>query len=297
MAPLKQNIIALVYDFDGTLSPNNMQEDTIFRSYGIDKEEFWKKSSILVEKHGYEKTLAYLKLLIQEDVFKEKPFQREDLKSLAKEIEYYEGVPTYFDRIDGFLKTIPEVKERGITVEHYIVSSGLMEILEGTSIFPYFKKAYACEYDYEGGKPTFPKLVINDTNKTQFLFRINKGKLDLKDDINSHMPEEERRIPFSNMVYIGDGITDVPSMTVIQKSGGHAVAVYNPSSEIVPPEVMKMVEEKRVNHFAPAKFTDDSLLLKIIRQTLLKIVHSINYRSSAEMSLEWVKNKQESLRT
>jgi 2-hydroxy-3-keto-5-methylthiopentenyl-1-phosphate phosphatase len=284
-----QNIIAIVYDFDGTLSPGNMQEETIFKAYGIDKKKFWAKSQSLVIRKGYEKTLAYLKLLIDDPIFKRRPLTRSKLKELARHTPYYPGVDEgYFDQLDTFLRSLPEVSEVGITLEHYIISSGLQEILEGVSIRRYFKKIYACEYDYEGGRPVFPKLVINDTNKTQFLFRINKGKLKLSESINQHMPESERRIPFRNMIYIGDGITDVPSMTVTQKAGGNAIAVYDPRRR-VPRAVKAMVAEHRAEHFAPADFRSQSLLVKILRQTLKKIIASIVYRSSAERSSEWVR--------
>lgn len=284
-----QNIIALVYDFDGTLSPDNMQEKTIFRTYGIDKRKFWAKSQLLVTRRGYEKTLAYMKLLIDDPVFKRRPLTKQKLKELARHIEYYPGVNEgYFDQLDGFIRSLPEVREHGITLEHYIVSSGLQEILDGVSIRKYFKKTYACAYDFRDGRPVFPKLVINDTNKTQFLFRINKGKLKLSESINGHMPDEQRRIPFRNMVYIGDGITDVPSMTVMQKSGGNAIAVFDPAGR-VPAAVKTMVAEHRAEHFAPADFRSQSLLVKILHQTLKKIIAAIVYRSSAERSSDWVR--------
>ncbi len=284
-----QNIIAIVYDFDGTLSPGNMQEETIFKAYGIDKKRFWARSQALVIRRGYEKTLAYLKLLIDDPVFRKRPLTKRKLREFARHVPYYPGVDGgYFDQLNAFIKSLPEVSEAGITLEHYIISSGLQEILEGVSIRKYFKKIYACEYDFRGGRPVFPKLVINDTNKTQFLFRINKGKLKLSESINEHMPETERRIPFRNMIYVGDGITDVPSMTVIQKAGGYAIAVYDPARR-VPRAVKAMVAEHRAEHFAPADFRSPSLFVKILRQTLKKIIASIVYRSSADRSSDWVR--------
>ncbi len=283
----KQNIIAIVYDFDGTLMPGSIQEETIFSEYRIDKEAFWKKANQLVKERGYERTLSYLKLLIHDAPFAEKPLSREMMHKLAEKITFFPGVVDYFDRIRAFLDKIPEVKKEGITLEHYIVSSGNKEILEGTEIARHFKKIYGCEFDYENSRPVFPKLVINDTNKTQFLFRINKGMLDLSEDINSHMPEEEKRVPFRNMLYIGDGSTDIPSMTVTQKSGGHAIAVYPPGTR-VPAEVAHMVQEKRADHFAPADYREGELLLKQIQITLNKIVQTISYRASTRMSFEWV---------
>jgi len=284
-----QNIIAIVYDFDGTLSPGNMQEETIFKAYGIDKKKFWARSQSLVVRKGYEKTLAYLKLLIDDPVFKKRPLTKSKLREFARHIPYYPGVDEgYFDQLGAFMRSLPEVHEAGITLEHYIISSGLQDLLEGVSIRKYFKKIYACEYDFQGGRPIFPKLVINDTNKTQFLFRINKGKLKLSESINEHMPETERRIPFRNMIYVGDGITDVPSMTVTQKAGGNAIAVYDPARR-VPRAVKAMVVEHRAEHFAPADFRPQSLFVKILHQTLKKIIASIVYRSSADRSSDWVR--------
>jgi len=283
-----QNIVALVYDFDGTLSPGNMQEETIFKAYGIDKKKFWAKSGTLVEKRGYESTLAYLKLFVSDPAFRRRPLSRAKLRDLAKNIPYYPGVDTgYFEILEDFMQSIPEVSEWGIKLEHYIISSGIKEILDGASIRKYFKKIYACEYDYEKGKPVFPKLVINDTNKTQFLFRINKGKLDIGESINQHMPEEDRRVPFRNMIYVGDGITDVPSMTVVHKSGGHAIAVYDPHRK-VPREVKNMIAERRAEHFAPADFRPESLLMKILHRTLKQIIHSISFQLSSKRSSDWV---------
>ncbi len=286
----KQNIIALVYDFDGTLSPWNMQEETIFKAYEINKDLFWAESEKLEKERGYEKTLAYLKLLIDAPVFRPRPISQKKLRESAKNISYFPGVNDgYFERLDDFVHSLPDAIDAEITLEHYIVSSGLRDILDGVSIRKYFKAVFGCEFDYDDkGHPLFPKLVINDTNKTQFLFRINKGKLDLSESVNDHMPESERRIPFRNMIYIGDGITDVPSMTVTQKAGGYAVAVYSPEKE-VPKDVRKMVADKRAEHFAPADFRDGKLLVKILRKTIRRIIAEIVYRNSAEMSQDWVK--------
>jgi phosphoserine phosphatase len=289
MKKMPQNIIAIVYDFDGTLSPNNMQEDTIFPAYGIDRNRFWKKTDELVA-HGYERTLAYLKLLLHDESFKKKPLHKEDLQKLAAKIKFYPGVSNYLDRVLRFMKTVPEVQRWKIELEHYIISSGMKEILDGVEILRNFKKVYACELEYnQAGEAVFPKLVINDTNKTQFLFRISKGKLDLGEDINTHMPEEQRRIPFRNIIYVGDSDTDVPSMTVVQKYEGHAIAVFDPAKGR-PEKAMRMVKDKRVDHFAPADFSENSLLTKILYQTIRKIIHTIVYYSSADKAYQWVKS-------
>lgn len=282
-----QNVIGIVYDFDGTLAPNNMQEDTIFASYGMDPNDIWKKADTLVREQGYERTLAYLKLLIHDPVFRKKPLKRDLLHKLARNIQYFPGVKTYFSELERFLAGIEEVKKWGIKVEHYIISSGMREILEGCDIYPHFKRVYACEYDYGPDGPVFPKLVINDTNKTQFLFRICKGKLDLTEDINSHMPERDRPIPFRNMIYIGDSMTDIPSMTVMQRSGGHSIAVFNQEKD-VPESVKAIVRHGRADHFAPADYRPNSLLIRILHTTLKRIIYRIAYDCSSQWSREWV---------
>lgn len=286
-------MIAVVYDFDGTLSPDNMQEPTIFAEYGIDKDDFWKKSERLVRQKGYERTLAYLSLLMHDPIFKEEPLTKTKLQQMASRLRYFKGVEDFFERTGNFLSKIPEAKEYGIKIEHYIVSSGSAEILGSCSIARHFKKIYACEFDYKGGKPVFPKLVINDTNKTQFLFRINKGKLDLSEDINSHMPEEFKPIPFRNMIYIGDGYTDIPSMTVTKKNGGHAIAVYPPGEE-VPEAIQCMVEDGRADHFAPADYRENQRLVRILHRAIRRIVADVVYRTSAGKSKEWVRRKRSS---
>lgn len=286
----KQNTIAIVYDFDGTLSPGNMQEPTIFAKYKINPEEFWKKSERLVIKEGYERTLAYMKLLMHDPIFEASPLSHQSLTELGSRIKYFKGVESYFVEIQNFLSKIQEVKEYGIQIEHYIVSSGSAEILQGCSIARYFKKIYACEFAFDGDRPVFPKLVINDTNKTQFLFRINKGRLDLSADINSHMPEDEKPIPFRNMIYIGDGYTDIPSMTVTKKNGGYAIAVY-PPGETVPEEIQSMVADGRADHFAPADYRESQRLTRILHRAIKRIVADIVYRTSSEKSRAWVRNK------
>lgn len=285
---VKHSVIGMIYDFDQTLSVRNMQEDTIFKAYGLEAEPFWNKACDLVRKEGYERILAYLKLLIHDGAFKEHPLQRDQLKRMGVQVELYPGVEGFFDQVDRYLAAIPEAGEWNIRVEHYVISSGLKEILEGTPVYSRFRRVYACEYEYDAHGPVFPKLVINDTNKTQFLFRINKGKLDLTEDINSHMPEEERRIPFKNMIYIGDSDTDIPSMTVVERYGGHAIGVYPPGGE-VPDKVKKLIADKRASHFAAADYRDGSILTKVISRTLSKIVHTIAYEGSAAMSERWVK--------
>lgn len=267
MARRKKDLVGIIYDFDGTLSPDNMQEDTIFRDYGVDPAEIWKKADRLVRNKGYERTLAYLKLLIHDPVFREAPLKRERLRRLASRIRYFPGVSGYFKAINRFAEGLGEKRGKRLEIEHYIVSSGMTEILEGTKIFTHFKRVYACSYEYSSRGAVFPKLVINDTNKTQFLFRISKGKLNLSEDVNAYTPHEEYRIPFRKMIYIGDSLTDIPSMAVVQKFGGTAIAVYD-GRRPVPENVREMVRVGRVDHLAPADYRSGSALVKIIRSRI-----------------------------
>jgi hypothetical protein len=265
----KQNIIALVYDFDGTLSRRSMQEDTIFDEYGIHGGRFWKQINIIAKRDGYDKILCYLNRLIYDEKFRKKPLTERRLTGMAEKIEYFPGVESFFPHINEFVKKISATSGMDIHLEHYVISSGMKAILEGTSIRQYFKEVYACEYEYEkSGCPKCVKMAINDTTKTQFLFRINKGRLRLDQDINGHMEDSKRRIPFSNMVYIGDGDSDVPSMAVTTKSGGHAIAVYPPESR-ASRRCLQLLFARRVGHIAPADFNRGSVLVSII-ETILK---------------------------
>lgn len=269
------NVIAICYDFDGTLSRRTMQEDTIFREYGINPKRFWKEVNRAAKKDGYDKTLCYLNKLIYDPVFWKKPLTEARLSAMAKRIEYYPGVRKFFPYIDGFVAR--ESKRRGVRValEHYIISSGMKAVLDGVDFKDCFKAIYACEYEYdENGNPKCVKMAINDTNKTQFLFRINKGRLGLDQDINEHMEESDRRIPFQNIIYIGDGLSDVPCMAVTLKNGGHAVAVYPPEQN-ASQKCIALLQAKRVHHIARADFNKQSQLVNIIELTLSVIIQRI----------------------
>src|SRR3989338_3732982 len=276
----KQNIIALVYDFDGTLSRRSMQEDTIFNEYGINGRAFWEKVNVIAKRDGYDKILCYLNQLIYSPKFHRRPLTEKKLLGMAKKIEYFPGVETFFPHINDFVKK--EVASCGLEIrlEHYIISSGMKAILNGIGLRKYFKEIYACEYEYEKSvRPKCVKMAINDTTKTQFLFRINKGKLRLDQDINEHMDEEERRIPFFNMIYIGDGDSDIPCMTVACKNGGYALAVY-PSEEKASEKCLQLFRNKRVNHIAPADFNSGSTLVQILETVLKTITQNMVLRRS-----------------
>ena len=276
----RHNVIAICYDFDGTLSRRSMQEDTIFKEYGINPAKFWAKVNQIAKEKEYDKTLAYLNSLIYDPVFKKKPLTEARLTGMAQQIQYYPGVETFFSFVNQFVRRDAESLGIEVQLEHYIISSGMKAILNGVGIKKYFREIYACEYEYNrNGTPKCVKMVINDTNKTQFLFRINKGKLRLDQDINEHMNDEERRIPFYNMIYIGDGNSDVPSMTVTTKSGGYALAVYPPEGK-VSKKCLRLFQVKRVNQIASADFNCGSALVQILETILKTIIQNMILRKS-----------------
>ncbi len=217
----KNNIIAICYDFDGTLSPRNMQEDTIFKEYGINADRFWREVSRVIKNEGYDRALCYLNKLIFDPKFQKTPLTERRLGQLARKLRYCPGIKSFFPRIDRFVKEKARHAGWAVNLEHYIISSGLKTILEKMSIRKHFKAIYACEYEYGKDKaPKGVKTVVNDAMKTQCLFRISKGRLGLDEDVNERVDKGAFRIPFSHMIYIGDGDTDIPSMTVVRKYGG-----------------------------------------------------------------------------
>ena len=272
----KHNIIAFCYDFDGTLSRRAMQEDTIFKEYGIDAKKFWAEVKRSAKGDGYDKTLCYLNRLIYDPEFQKRPLTKARLTELAKRIEYYPGVEHFFPYINEFARQEAERFGIQIGLEHYIISSGMKAILDGVGIKDHFEKIYACEYEYmDDGRPKCVKMAVNDTNKTQFLFRINKGCLRLDQDINEHMSEEKRRIPFQNMIYIGDGDSDVPCMAVTMKNGGYAIAVY-PSQKNASSKCLELLHANRVHYIVPADFSSGSELCNLLESLLKLLINRIS---------------------
>ena len=254
--------VAIMYDFDKTLCTKDMQEYSFIPSVGLSAADFWNKCGILSKKEKMDKILSYLYLMITESNKNEKPINRDSFKGCGKDIEFYKGVETWFKRINDYGKKI------GIDVEHYIISSGLKEIIEGSKIAKEFKEIYACEFYYDiNGIARWPKLVVNYTTKTQFLYRINKGILDISndDDLNKTINKDDRRIPFRNMIYIADGITDVPCMKLVKVNGGKSIAVYNEKS----PDLAKsLLEDRRVDFMCKADYSENSEIEKIIEKIL-----------------------------
>ena len=206
-------IVAFLYDFDKTLCTTDMEDYAFIPSLGMTPREFWSVANGFGHANRMDGILAYMYTMIQESEKRRLPFTRESLREMGRDIVLFPGVQEWFGRINAFGDS------QGVQVEHYIISSGLREIIEGSSISGEFKEIYASEFYYdEAGKPVWPKLTVNFTAKTQFVYRINKGVLDVSDDktLNDSMPDDSKRVPFTNMVYMGDGLSDVPCMKMMR---------------------------------------------------------------------------------
>jgi len=255
-------ILAIAYDFDGTLLPGNMQEHQFIPDIGLTKEKFWQEVDNLAEKHEADATLVYMNLMLEKAQAAKVPVRRQDFKDKGKTLAFFPGVLDWFDRIDKI------GKECGVTIEHYIISSGNAEIIAGTPIAVKFKKVFASKFLFDAnGVPVWPALAVNYTNKTQFLFRINKGFLRVNDmrGVNKVIPLNKRVVPFANMVFIGDGETDIPCFRLVKNQGGLAIAVYKPKSSKGKKAAEKLLLDDRVNLLAPADYSDSKKLEKIIK--------------------------------
>lgn len=250
--------IALVYDFDGTLSPKPMQEYSFLPQLGVDPAEFWAECGRVAREQGADPLITYMHLMYKKAKEKGLRIDRADLVKQGAKVELFPGVEQWFDAIAEYIKIRAE--SAGVELRHYLVSSGLTEIVEGTKIRKHFHNVFASEYWFDAYELPFPKRVITDTGKTQYLFRINKGIEDLGESINAHMPEELRPIPFRNMIYFGDGDTDVPSMALMRKSGGHAIAVHGEGRSTA--TCVELFGAGRVDFYAAADYRRGSDLFK-----------------------------------
>ena len=258
---------AIAYDFDGTLAPGNMQQHSFIPKLGIDSSEFWKEVKKIAKENDMNEILAYMFLMLKKAREKEIEITKRAFTEHGKDMPMFPGVEEYFDKINAYAHS------KGIKIEHYIISSGLRDILNGTSIYKKFEMVFASSYMYDvNDVAEWPALAIDYTNKTQFLFRINKGINNSWDNekINKFMLEEDRPIPFERMIYLGDGETDIPAMKMIRHQGGKAIAVYNPETRTTAGKkskkiTQKLIEQKRANYVAAADYTEGSSLYKIIQ--------------------------------
>lgn len=270
-----QNTIAMVYDFDGTLTPKSMQDYTLLPKLGIRTEDFWQEVEQEVRETGAENMLVYMRLLLDKARAKAIDIKPSDYRALAHKIRYFPGVEDWFELINHYVRE----KSRNVKIKHYIISAGMREILDGISIKRHFARIYASEYHFNReGIADFPNIVITDTTKTQFLFRINKGKETLTETINEHMTESERPIPFANMIYLGDGMTDVPSMALMKKNGGYSIAVHKPRDEHRIDICRELLQAKRVDFIAKADYRKDHELYKRTTLLLDAVITHIEYQ-------------------
>lgn len=259
-------VLAICYDFDKTLSPNDMQAQGYIQSVGYDVGEFWDEANALARENDMDGNLAYMyKMVVEAEG--SLILNRRALAEYGARVKLYAGVEEWFERIREY------GKEQGVTVEHYIISSGLKEMIEGTTMAKNgaFEKVYASSFYFnERGVAKWPAQTVNYTNKTQFLFRIEKGVLDVNDPgVNDYFPPEKLRVPFRNMVYIGDSDTDIPCMKLVTVNGGHSIGVYDPETQDRA-KVHKMTRDRRIRYFAPADYRDGSALDSLVKTIVLK---------------------------
>ena len=261
----KLPIVAFLYDFDKTLCTTDMQNYAFIPSLGMTPAEFWELANGFGRRNRIDGILAYMDTMIQESNRKNVPFTRQDLVEKGKSIVLFPGVQDWFRRINEFGAA------QGVQVEHYIISSGLREIIEGSAIRDVFKEIYASEFYYdESGAPVWPKLAVNFTAKTQFVYRINKGVLDVSDDktLNDSMPDDSKRVPFHNMIYVGDGLSDVPCMKMMRAYGGQAIAVYQESNRM---GVEDLMAKGRVDFIFKADYSEGTALDLTVKNIIRKM--------------------------
>jgi hypothetical protein len=273
-------VVAICYDFDKTLTPSDMQAQGFIQSVGYNVNSFWEKSNGLAENNGMDQNLAYMYTMLQESTGKVL-FTKKSLMEYGAKIQLFPGVEDWFEQIRTY------AKEKGVILEHYIISSGLKEMIEGTKIANSFEKIYASSFYYEKNVAVWPAQVVNYTNKTQFLFRIEKGTLDVNDSgINDFFKPENIRVPFRNMIYIGDSDTDIPCMKLVNTNGGHSIGVYDPTTK-KKEKVYKMMHDNRIKYFAPADYTEGSDLNKLVKAIIDRtyyneVLENIHYKNKKE---------------
>ena len=258
-------IIALLYDFDKTLCTTDMEDYAFIPALGYTPAQFWSKANTFGRENRMDGLLAYMYTMMAECRAQGKVLKRDFLVQCGRSMELFPGVREWFGRINAFGAGL------GVEVEHYVLSSGLKEIIEGSGIAHEFKQIYACEFYYdESGAACWPKLDVNFTNKTQFVYRINKGVLDVSDDktLNDSMPDDSKRIPFTNMIYVGDGLSDVPCMKMMRAYGGQAIAVYQSSNRA---GVEDLLAKGRVDFIFPADYREGTLFNETMKNIVRKM--------------------------
>ena len=264
----KKPTVALIYDFDGTLSPGNMQEFGFIQAVGQTPDEFWSKSNSVPGGQEVSSILSYMKLMIDEAREKGISLTRDSFVSFGRHIQLYEGVKEWFALINEY------GRRHGVVVEHYINSSGQVELIEGTSIAHEFKKIFACSFWYdESGVAVWPAVAVDYTGKTQFLFKIAKGIMDISDNtkVNESQKEDDKPIPFSHMIYLGDGTTDVPCMKIVKMFGGNSIAVFSRENQRQQETARKLLKQDRVNFICEADYRVGGQIYEVVTTIIDKI--------------------------
>ena len=276
----KKLTVAFMYDFDKTLCDQDMQNYAFIPNLGMSSEEFWGGVESFRRKNYMEGILGYLYYSMLKCEEKNIPFTNEYLQECGKDIRFYKGVQNWFDRINQYGESL------GVKIEHYVISSGIKEIIEGSEIKDKFKKIFACQYYFnDEGKAVWPKIAINYTQKTQYVFRISKGIYDETDNKKVNDKMSDRIIPYEQMIYFGDGITDIPCMTLIKKQGGVSIAVYPKGQKS---KVTALLLDNRVNYISPADYQEgsdlDSLVKCIIQE--MKLSHTLALKQKQQRQRE-----------
>lgn len=257
---MKNNNVAFIYDFDGTLAHGNIQEYNFIPAINMSSKDFWQEVDKMKIEHNMENVLAYMYLMLKKAEENNISVKKSSFVNYGKSVTFYDGVESWFDRINEYGKKL------GLNIHHYIVSSGIKEMIEGTKISDKFERIYACSFLYNIDEiAKWPAVSVNYTNKTQFIYRINKGIFEVYDtSINDKMEEDKKAIPFTNMIYFGDGLTDVPCMKVVKDNGGNSIAVYENDNKLA----NKLLNDGRVTFAGKANYTENSDIEIFVKQVL-----------------------------
>ncbi len=282
MGRAKMTPVAIAYDFDGTLAPGNMQERNFIPELKLSPAAFWKEVKRHAEEHDMDEILAYMELMLKKANENNVQIMKTSFRNFGKYLKFFPGVNGWFDRITKY------GKEMSLSVDHFVISSGLREMIEGSAIGKKFKRVYASGFRYDQhGVAIWPALAVNYTNKTQYLFRINKGIMNSWDNstINKFVPDDERPVPFENIIYLGDGDTDIPAMKMTCYKGGRAIAVFPPKTRGAKERALRLVEkESRANAAARADYCEGKPLDKIVKSILDEVAARVRGRRAGESS-------------
>ena len=275
--------IAICYDFDGTFMRGNMQENSFIPEIGMNPASFWDEVKENAKENNMDEILSYMQLMIEKAKEKKKPFSKETIKKHGENAKFFPGVPEWFEEINDY------AKEKKVKLEHYIISSGLDDMIRGSKIGTKFTYIFASGFVYDANDvAVFPARSVNYTTKTQYLFRINKGVKNSWNNktINKTTPKDKLAMPFSRMIYIGDGETDVPAMKMINYKGGYSIAVYpypkgqrRTKDEMEAREkTQKLKSDNRVQFVAEADYTKGKELYNIVSAIINRIVDEENHK-------------------